>query len=121
MKSRGFRSATLGLVDETHEHGLLIPMMEQSEETTGTRTAMTLADSGYFAGSALEECCKRGQQVVVPEKREKHLDDDPYHKDRFVHDEATDTYTCPPRAEAPLFLDASCRFGGDVPPKARCR
>ena len=55
---------------------------------------MTLADSGYFAGNALEECSKRGQRVVVPEKREKHLDD-PYHQDRFVHDEATDTYTCP--------------------------
>ena len=90
----GMLITAVDLVAETHEHGLLIPMMEQAEEITGTRTAMTLADSGYFAGSALEECGQRGQQVVVPEKREKHLDD-PYHKDRFVHDEATDTYTCP--------------------------
>ena len=29
----------------------------------------------------------------MPEKRQSHLDD-PYHKDRFVRDEATDTYTC---------------------------
>ena len=90
----GMLVTAVDLVAETHEHGLLIPMMEQAEEITGTRAAMTLADSGYFAGSALEECGQRGQQVVVPEKREKHLDD-PYHKDRFVHDEATDTYTWP--------------------------
>ena len=82
------------LVDETTDHGLLIPMMEQAEAATGTKAAMTLADSGYFAGRNLEECAKRGQEVVVPEKRERRLDD-PYYKDRFVRDEATDTYTCP--------------------------
>ena len=53
-----------------------------------------LADSGYFAGSSLEECARRGQEVVVQKKRQSHLDD-PYHKDRFVRNEATDTYTCP--------------------------
>ena len=89
------------LVDEPHEHGQLIPMMKQAEEITGTKAAMTLADSGYFAGSALEECARRGQQVVVPEKRERHLED-PYHKDRFVHDEATDTYMCPQGQTLPL-------------------
>ena len=90
----GMLVTAVGLVDEIHDHGLLIPMMERAEKNTGTKAAMTLADSGYFAGSALEECAERGQQVGVPEKREMHLDD-PYHKDRFVHDEATDTYTCP--------------------------
>ncbi len=90
----GMLITAVDLVDETTEHGLLIPMMQQAEETTGIRAAMTLADSGYFAGRDLEECHRRGQQVVVPEKRQWHLDD-PYHKDRFVHDEATDTYTCP--------------------------
>ena len=90
----GMLVTAVDLMDETHEHGLLIPMMEQAEETTGTRVAMILADSGYFAGSALEECAKHGQQVAVPEKRQRFVDD-PYHKDRFVHGEATDTYTCP--------------------------
>ena len=90
----GMLVTAVDLVDETTEHRLLVPMMEQAEESTGTRAAMTLADSGYFAGKDLEECHGRGQQVVVPEKRQWHLDD-PYHKDRFVHDEATDTDTCP--------------------------
>ena len=61
------------LVDETTDHGLLIPMMEQAEAATGTKAAMSLADSGYFAGSSLEECAKRGQDVVVPERRQWHL------------------------------------------------
>ncbi len=90
----GMLVTAVNLVDTTHEHGQLTPMMVQAEETTGIRATTTLADSGYFAGSNLEECARRGQQVVVPEKRERLLDD-PYHKDRFVHDEATDTYVCP--------------------------
>ena len=95
--AKGFNSmliTAVDLVDQTHEHGQLIPMMERAEEITGTKADMTLADSGYFAGSDLEESDRRGQQVVVPEKRQRHLDD-PYHKDQFVHDETTDTYTCP--------------------------
>ncbi len=51
----------VNLVDETTEHGLLIPMMGQAEETTGARVAMTLADSGYFAGRDLEESHRCGQ------------------------------------------------------------
>ena len=73
----GMLVTAVNLVDTTHEHGQLTPMMVQAEETTGIRATTTLADSGYFAGSNLEECARRGQQVVVPEKRERLLDD-PY-------------------------------------------
>ena len=34
------------------------------------------------------------QKVVVPEVHQKTVDH-PYHKDRFIYDETTDTYTCP--------------------------
>ena len=108
----GMLVTAVDLVDETHEHGQLIPMMEQAEENTGTRAAMTLADSGYFAGSNLEECARRGQQVVVPEKRPGHLGD-PYHKDRFVYDEATDTYICP-QGQTLHFFRMQFVNGGDI-------
>ena len=75
-------------------NALLAPMMEQSEETTGTKSQMTLADAGYFAASHLAECDRRGQQVVVSEARQKLLKD-PYHKDRFTYDERSDSFTCP--------------------------
>ena len=90
----GMLITAVDLVDESHDTGQLIPLMEQAEEATGARTTLTLADSGYFAGSDLEKCTQRGQQVVMPEKLQKFVDK-PYHKDRFVHDESTDTYTCP--------------------------
>ena len=54
----------------THDHGLLLTMMEQSEEITGAKAAVTLADSGYFAGSDLEECIQRGQHRVWMESGE---------------------------------------------------
>ena len=50
---------------------------------------MTLADAGYFAASHVAECVRRGQQVVVPEARQRFLKD-PYHKDRFTYDEHSD-------------------------------
>ena len=55
---------------------------------------MTLADAGYFAASHLAQCDRRGQEVVVPEARQRFLKD-PYHKDRFIYDEHSDSFRCP--------------------------
>ena len=82
------------VVDEANDNAMLAPMMERAEETTGTKAQMTLADAGYFAGSHLAECSRRGQQVVVSESRQRFLKD-PYHKDRFIYDEQSDSFTCP--------------------------
>ena len=57
------------VVDAANDNALLVPMLEQAEETTGTKSQMTLADAGYFAASHLEECARRGQQVVVSEAK----------------------------------------------------
>ena len=67
------------VVDAANDNALLVPMMEQAEETTGTKSQMTLADAGYFAASHLAECDRRGQKVVVSEARQRFLED-PYHK-----------------------------------------
>ena len=82
------------VVDAANDNALLVPMLEQAEETTGTRAQMTLADAGYFAASHLTECDRRGQKVVVSESRQRFLKD-PYHKDRFTYDEHSDSFTCP--------------------------
>ena len=58
------------VVDAANDNALLVPMLEQAEETTGTKSQMTLADAGYFAASHLEECARRDQQVVVSESRQ---------------------------------------------------
>ena len=82
------------VVDAANDNALLVPMMEQAEETIGTRAQMTLADAGYFAASHLAECDRRGQKVVVSEARQRFLKD-PYHKDRFTYDEPSDSFRCP--------------------------
>ncbi len=82
------------VVDAANDNALLVPMMEQAEETTGTKSQMTLADAGYFAASHLAECDRRGQKVAVSEARQRFLED-PYHKDRFTYDEHNDSFRCP--------------------------
>ena len=79
----GMLVTAVDVVDEANDNAMLAPMMEQAEETTGTKAQTTLADAGYFAGSHLEECASRGQQVVVSEARQRFLKD-PYHKDQFT-------------------------------------
>lgn len=82
------------VVAVVNDNYLLAPMMERAEEATGTRTPMTLADAGYFSGRDLADCEGRGQQVVVPESRERLLRS-PYHKDQFTYDEPSDSFECP--------------------------
>ena len=90
----GMLVTAVDVVDKANDNAMLAPMMERAEETTGTKSQTTLADAGYFAGSHLEECASRGQQVVVSEARRRFLKD-PYHKDRFIYDEQSDSFTCP--------------------------
>ena len=96
------------VVDAATDNALLAPMVEQAEETTGTRVPMTLADAGYFAASHVAECVRRGQQVVVPEARQRFLKD-PYHKDRFTYDEHSDSFTCPQGQTLEFAPHTACR------------
>ena len=93
-EAAGMLVTAVDVVDAANDNALLVPMVEQAEETTGTRVPMTLADAGYFAVSHLAECDRRGQQVVVSEARQRFLTD-AYHKDRFTYDEQSDSFTCP--------------------------
>ena len=93
-KTCGMLITAADVVAETTDQAQLGPMMEQAEETSGHRAETTLADAGYHSGSNLEECARRGQQVVMPESQERALAS-PYHKDRFTYDEASDSYRCP--------------------------
>ena len=69
----GMLVTAVDVVDAANDNALLVPMLEQAEETTGTKSQMTLADAGYFAASHLEECARRDQQVVVSESRQLRL------------------------------------------------
>ena len=88
----GMLVTAVDVVDEANDNAMLAPMLERAEETTGTKSQTTLADAGYFAGSHLAECSRRGQQVVVSESRQRFLKD-PSHKDQFIYDELNDSFT----------------------------
>ena len=81
----GMLVIAVDVVDAANDNALLAPMVEQAEETTGTRAPMTLADAGYFAASHVAECVRRGQLVVVSEARQRFLKD-PYHLQRAERD-----------------------------------
>ena len=91
----GMLVTAVDVVDEPNDYYRLAPMVIQAEETTGTKAPMTLADAGYFTGSHLEECARRGQRVVVPDPQQKLLRQQPYRKDLFTYDERNDCYYCP--------------------------
>ena len=90
----GMLVTAVDVVDDPSDRLQLGGMMEKAEETLGQRAETTLADAGYHSGSSLEECDERGQRVAMPESQERALES-PYHKDRFVYDEAEDGYRCP--------------------------
>ena len=89
----GMLITAVGLVDEPDDHTSFAPMLEQAEETTGAKTPLTLADAGYYSGNNLEKCAGRGQAVAMPESLPS--PERPYHRDRFVYDERSDSFTCP--------------------------
>lgn len=76
------------------DNGLLLAMLEASEENLGQRAEASLADAGYHSGAMLSACAERGQRVIMPEAGARRLAS-PYHKDAFIYAAATDTYTCP--------------------------
>lgn len=90
----GMLVTAVDVVDQPSDNGLLIPMMVEAEEITGTKVQMTLADAGYFAAAQVAECALRGQQVAVLDTHQRNHKN-PYHKDRFIYDQDGDHFTCP--------------------------
>ncbi len=90
----GMFITAVDMADDGRDDPQLVPMVEQAEETTGTKSEMTLADAAYHSGKGLEECARRSQSVAMPETRQQLLGD-PYHKDRFTYDKHSDSFRCP--------------------------
>jgi transposase len=77
---------------------LLVPMLDELCAMTGRQPQAAGADTGYFAMDAISEAARRGIDLYVPDgrlRRKDGPDKNPYHKDHFVYDPASDTYTCP--------------------------
>jgi transposase len=93
-KKTGMIITAVEVVQDTVDYNQLIPMIDQAKENTGKQADHSLADAGFHNGSNLRDCEQRQQVIVMPESQEKALKQ-PYHKDKFTYDPATDTYLCP--------------------------
>ena len=92
-EARGMLVTAVDIVDSVNDAGALTTMLERAEAETGVRAPLTLADAGYHAGEHLAASEQREQRVVMPDRY--HRVANPYHKTRFVYDEASDSYRCP--------------------------
>jgi transposase len=93
-KRNGMLITAANVVNTASDTGQLIPMMKQAEEITRERVKVTLADGGYHTIANLEAGKQLDQTLVMPERYQNELQD-PYFKDQFAFDAATDSYVCP--------------------------
>lgn len=93
-KERGLLITAADVVADPTDTAQLMPMLDQAQENTGKRAEVSLADAGYHCGGNVEACALRQQTIVMPEAQQRALAN-PYHKDRFAYDGATDSYICP--------------------------
>ena len=89
------------VVSTAADSAQLVPMLEKSEESTGARVPITLADGGYHTAANLEAGARRGDVFVMPERYHPGVQG-PYFKDRFVYDATTDSYLCPQGQRLPF-------------------
>ena len=93
-ETKGMLITAVDVVKDTTDTNQLIPMIKQSEEMTGYKADITLADAGYYSSKNLATCEQMEQKVAIPESNGKILQN-PYHKDKFIYNPGADTYTCP--------------------------
>ena len=89
------------VVNKASDSAQLVPMLEKSEGTTGVRVPIILADGGYHTAANLQAGERRGDVLVMPERYHPGVQG-PYFKDKFVYDNATDSYRCPEGQRLPF-------------------
>ena len=104
-KTGGVFITAVAAVQDADDHHQLVNMLEQAEEMTGKKAAITLADAGYHSGTNLAACEELMQRIAIPEPQE-HRAKRPYHND-FSYDAITDSYTCP-QGQTLKFLETRC-------------
>ena len=91
---KGMLITAADVVNSAADSGQLVPMLERAEQVTGERSSVTLADGGYHTAANLEAGECRSQTLVMSERYHAEVQD-PYFKDQFTYDAATDSYLCP--------------------------
>lgn len=86
------------VVNQSSDVEQLLPMVEQTEESTSGKIEQCSADAGYSSGENIKAMEKREIDAYIPDrdyqaqKRGKTIGD--FHKDSFVYDKDRDSYIC---------------------------
>lgn len=84
------------LSTQASDNGLLMGLKQAAEQNTESKTAQTLADSGYQSGATFSAAEAAGADVIVPlPESVQGRDDQPWHNSCFHYDEARDVVLCP--------------------------
>lgn len=82
----------------TNDKKALVSMAVETKNILHKETIEVLADKGYHNGEQLDTCTKNNIITYVPAPgipRSNEIPAPPYHGDKFIYDEKSDTYTCP--------------------------
>jgi transposase len=92
----GLLITAVDVTTDRDDHGQLVPLIEAAEAVTETPLTTVLADGGYHSTANLTACAEHTPplEILMPDPHAPRPSQ-PYHKDRFVYDPTTDTYTCP--------------------------
>jgi hypothetical protein len=90
----------IGLTAEEHDHGQLVPMLEQTERVLGAVAKMTDVDTGYISGPQLHEAHQKHLPVLSPVPAE--WDKGLLPKSSFAYDSERDAVVCPRGEVLPL-------------------
>ncbi len=97
------------VVASASDRDQLVPMLQEAVAMTGRQAAVTAADTGYFAMPQIIAAAQLTGQVFVPDQRERRADGpskNPFHKQHFIYNAETDTFTCP--------LEQVLTYAGDM-------
>jgi transposase len=111
--SRGLLITAADVTTDRDDHDQLVPLLDQATALTGTAPTRLLADGGYHSAANLAACAARDQLVLMPDPQAPRPSQ-PYHKDHFVYDLVTDTFTCP-QGQTLTFQGFDTRQAGGPP------
>lgn len=90
--------ATIEVTQDGNDHQSLAPIAQQAKADLGLAPAApltVLADSGYGNGTQHAACEGHGTTALTPIQKSKGTTNGLHDSSVFIHDSASDTYTCP--------------------------
>lgn len=91
---------SIDLNTDVNDRNMLIPMIESSIMSLGSKPKFFTADNGYYNDQALYYCLTNEINIIIPDQTEAQRNNDKpskklMPKKDFVHDRISDTFMCP--------------------------